>query len=228
MNCRSTLILRVSPPIKQTVTALFCTLVWSCAGGSGSSGFITENAAIGAALEQQSCVEYEGLEICAIQTAPAIPPHSPTPSGSPGPGTPTATPTLPTPRGDSEVLFNAPLEGTRDCVPTDFGCSFSVQFSTRGFPEGSAFYLAVRENPPQGVWNLSLAGTAAGPADFGGTVPVTGPRGPDQPEPTSVHVQIAVLVYFTPPASVTTPVQELVDAGPDAAFVSTEFEVRTF
>lgn len=220
----------------RAAALLASALAWGCAGGSGSSGFLTENAAIEAAIEGQACVDYEGLRICAIQTAPPAPPATPTqgPTGSPSPsgtppgGTPAPTPTPPEPGRDAEVAFDMPLDGVRDCLATDSVCALRVSFSTRGFPAGTTFYLAVRENPPAGLWTLILAANAAGPEDLAATVPVKLSASPGTPAMAATAVQVAVLVYFTPPADVPSPIEQLIDASPDAVYVSAPFEVRAY
>jgi hypothetical protein len=86
--------------IKRTSALVFALVLallsFSCAGGSGSSGFdLAENEAINMALDEQRCVESEGLTIC-----PAAMPTQPngnataTPSETPVPIVPTTTPTM--------------------------------------------------------------------------------------------------------------------------------------
>jgi hypothetical protein len=78
-----------------------------CAGGSGSSGFdLAENGAIMQAIDEERCVESDGLTICPANgaTAPtprasvtATPPTAPTSTATlaASPPSPTATPTSP-------------------------------------------------------------------------------------------------------------------------------------
>lgn len=70
-------------------------LSFSCAGGSGSSGFdLAENTAIDMALDEQRCVESDGLTICPAGTPThSAPDVTMTPTATPRPPTPTPTPT---------------------------------------------------------------------------------------------------------------------------------------
>lgn len=86
--------------ITNGATALILTLAltllsFSCAGGSGSSGFdLAENEAINMALDEQRCVESEGLTICPAGTPThSAPDVTMTPTVTPLPATPTPTPT---------------------------------------------------------------------------------------------------------------------------------------
>jgi hypothetical protein len=57
-----------------------------CAGGSGSSGFITEAAVIQSVLDEGRCMDLDGLQICpagAAQIDPTEIPVSPAPSATP-------------------------------------------------------------------------------------------------------------------------------------------------
>jgi hypothetical protein len=228
----------------------------ACAGGSGSSGFDiqSENAAIEAALTEQHCVQHESLAICPAAesgatpsptppptaastptTTAAAPPPSSTPSTTRTPGgfatatvppsaTPTATAT-PT-RGVQQVEIAIDPRAPVLCASTqDGGCAFVLPFAVSGFPPGATFRVAVRTVNPNGGWMISDVLTPTGPATSTFDAPV------DVSAPISSccgsTVQAAVLAFVNPPAGVPATVDELVDTGAAAAFVTEPFTVQT-
>ncbi len=73
-------------------------LAAACAGGSGSSGFLSEAAVIQSVLDEGRCMDLDGIEICPAGAAVAMPTQAP-PSITPTPTlavppTPTDTPPL--------------------------------------------------------------------------------------------------------------------------------------
>jgi hypothetical protein len=94
-------------------------LSFSCAGGSGSSGFdFAENTAIEMALDEQRCVESEGLTICPAGMA------------TPPPATRTATPLPPAPTP-------TPTNGVID-VPTETPATPPAQVTATAAPSATA------------------------------------------------------------------------------------------
>jgi len=194
-------------------------LVAACAGGSGSSGFdvspSAEEGAIVQALAEQRCVPGAGLTICpadgsapAAATPPAGPPPSPSPTA---------------PRVDTGLRSDAPLA----CVAMPGGpCTLSVPFAPAGFPVTATYRVAVRPLDPTGRWAIGGAPVEhgmPGSPNFDGAAGLDAVAldGPEQ----RVPVQVAVLVYLAPPASVPAEVEHLADSGADYAFVTPRVEV---
>ncbi len=194
-------------------------LLAACAGGSGSSGFDVsaraEDGAIEQALAEQRCVPGAGLSICpADLSAPAAatPPAGPPPSPSPA-----------APQVDTGLRGDAPLA----CVATPGGpCTLTVPFAPEGFPATATYRVAVRPLEPQGRWAIGSAPVEhgmPGSPNFDGAagLDAVAVEGPAQ----RVPVQVAVLVYLEPPASVPAQVEHLADSGADYAFVTPRVEV---
>jgi hypothetical protein len=225
----------------------------ACAGGSGSSGFDTfprsEDAAIQQALAERRCVPRGKLTICpadeTLPTPTASPTPTPTPPGagaSPTPVNPEQTPAgAATPTPAARPSATATSAATPGAIQVDTGldprmpvpcvaggtsgCIFIVPFAPQGFPEPAEFRVAVRTTHPKSLWTigpaLSRDGTSQLPVfDAPVAMPEIDPtRGP-------VTVQIAVLVFETPPASVLPPVNELAATGASFAFVSSELVLQ--
>lgn len=212
----------------------------ACAGGRGSSGFdISENAAIGRAIDTQQCVDHQGLTICPadhgetpVMTAsptptPSVTPYTPT-SATPTPTmsmsptatpTPTRTPTI-APRVDTGLNDQTAIR----CVQTAPGgpCSVPLRFSTEGFPPSATFRVAARAIGPTGTWQLAPApvpDNATAAAMFSVTVLLAGPEPP-------AHAQFAVLVFLNAPPTLPDAFQELVETSAEYAFVTPTLSVE--
>jgi hypothetical protein len=228
----------------------------ACAGGSGSSGFdafpSSENAAIEQALDEQRCVEFEGLTICPADGTPTAEPaasptraptgtptveaHTPPPSGTPLPTptrgaaptfTATATPTT-EPSRQPQVDTAVDRGGSIPCVPADAsgGCVFVVPFAPDGFPPGAVFRVAVRTLAPPSVWMIGpdqdSNGSPSTPV-FDAPVAVEVPTR----EPSAgIRVQIAVLAFLEAPADLPSEVTTLAESGADFAFVTTQVTLQ--
>jgi hypothetical protein len=109
-------------------------ILLGCAGGSGSSGFdLAENGAIMQALDEERCVESDGLTICpadgasptatptetATQDSNAFTPTSPSAEGSPTPTPPAAGTVTPSPPIDNPSATATPVEGDQTPTPTE-------------------------------------------------------------------------------------------------------------
>ena len=189
-------------------------LVAACAGGSGSSGFGSavqvENEAIDAAVASRGCTavaEY-GLTVCAADGA-----------GN-GPG---ATP-LPTPGMEGTGSVDTNLDGSGDVscalLPAAGGCVVRVMFAPLGFPSDAEFRVAVRDREPDGRWRLAAPPDANGTSDnpsFDVEVVVDGAA----VEASGPVIQMAVLVFLTPPGPLPELVTTLAATGADFAFVTT-------
>jgi hypothetical protein len=234
-----------------------CVTAIACAGGSGSSGFdLTENAAITLALDEQRCVDFEGLRVCpALTTATVRPAGSPTAtptpartpttsptnagSGTPPPdASPTATPSpthSPTPAASAEpgVDLVVNRDGTVDCTVIEHEgmCDLRVAFWVEGLPPSALFRVAIRTlNPdtlkPEGLWTIGNA-----------PVPSGGPEMPTFDASVAAipnadvtggtaTVQLAVLVFLDPPMTIPGETEALVDTGADYAFITTEIGIE--
>jgi hypothetical protein len=111
------------------------------------------------------------------------------------------------------------------CVSAQGGsCTFVLPFVPSGFPQTAIFRVAVRRVNPNAPWTIGDALTS-GPTTPTFEVPV------DIGAPVSLccgtTVQAAILVFLNPPVSVPATVDELVDTGADAAFVTEPFTVQT-
>jgi hypothetical protein len=145
--------------------------------------------------------------------------HTVPPSATP---TATATPTSGVQQIEIDIDPRAPVL----CVSEqDGGCTFSLPFAVSGFPPGATFRVAVRTVDPNGTWMISGVLTPSAPATSVFTAPV------DISAPVSsccgTAVQAAVLVFSNTSAGVPGEVDELVDTGADAAFVTEPFTVQT-
>jgi hypothetical protein len=112
------------------------------------------------------------------------------------------------------------------CVSAQGGsCAFVLPFAANGFPPTAIFRVAIRTVNSNGRWVIGDALTPSGPATPTFEVPV------DIGAPVSsccgTTVQAAILAFLTPPVSVPAAVDELVDSGADAAFVTEPFTVQT-
>jgi hypothetical protein len=177
-----------------------------------------------------------------VRTTTPSPPSSAatTPTGTPAAPTSTATRTAtalrsvtPTPTatatatsGVQQVEIGIDPRAPLLCVSVQGGsCAFVLPFTASGFPTTAAFCVAVRTENPNGRWMIGDVLTPSGLATWTFEVPV------DINAPVSLccgtAVQAAVLVFFNPPTNVPATVDELVDTGADAAFVTEPFTVQT-
>jgi hypothetical protein len=181
-------------------------LLAACAGGSGSSGFDivsgSENAAIQRALAEHRCITRQGLTICPAN-------ETPLPTSTPQPGVDTGT---------------LDPNGTTCVEAPSNTCSFALPFAPQGLPVSAIFRAAVREDAG-GRWRIGEAlpssGTPSAPT-FDAPVTVAAP-------PTgqgTATVQIAILAFLAPAASVPDTVDQLADSGADFAFVTPEVVLR--
>jgi len=178
-------------------------LVAGC-GGSGSSGFdpsFLEGLAIEQALGEQSCVPHDELVICAAGVATPLPG-----SGAPG-------------LGELTVDANVGAGGFAGCSRANLdACRLTIDVSAAGVPPGAELRVAVRLLP-DGAWRIgdafSLQATNGGSTDAPTPVGLdVGPRGPEQAE-----VQVAVLVFPVPAASLPAEVDVLATTGARWVFV---------
>jgi len=192
-------------------------LLTACGGGSGSSGFdaglAAENAAIQRTLAAQQCEMHEGLTICPAHEGPGGIPVTP---GMPA----SATPTPATPAVDTLVDRQTPIA----CVRADAqSCQFTLTFVPQGFPATTTFRVAVRNVGPNSVWRITPeAMPINAPNPAGGLVTTVDAAAGAAEAAQPGRVQLAVLVFLTPPAALPDTVSELVDSGADFAFVTGE------
>jgi hypothetical protein len=182
----------------------------ACAGGSGSSGFDSapnESAAITLALQEQRCVDSPTLTVCPTNVAPPADVHRPHPPG--------------------EIDVSVNQSGAVACaqVTADAACTFTLPFSSDGFPPGSTFRVAVRSVDPPSPWAFTAPPVPSGAPDTPGlevpvaVVPQAGPA-------ANTRVQVAVLVFAEPPNALPATVQELGDTGADFAYVTHELTLQ--
>jgi len=187
---------------------LICTALWltACAGGSGSSGFdITpqsEDAAIAQAVSEQHCVTHETLTICPADAA-----------------------TLPTGAAHVETGLNDQLPVACATAADRSGCTFTLPFMPIGFPANATFRVATRLLEPAGSWVIGAVpganGTPSAP-DFEAPVDVQISSSTPSAEP----IQLAVLAFLTPPASLPATVDTLAATHADFAFVTPELQLQ--
>jgi len=137
--------------------------------------------------------------------------------------TPTATATATS--GVQQVEISIDPRAPVLCVSVQGGsCAFVLRFAASGFPPTATFCVAVRTENPNGRWMIGDVLTPSGPATptFEAPVDLSAPVGLC----CGTTVQVAILVFLTPPASVPATVDELVDTGADAAFVTDQFTLR--
>jgi hypothetical protein len=169
--------------------------------------------------------------------AVSTPTPSRTPPAAPS-GTPTVAPTATVPRSATPTATATPTSGAQQveiaidlrapvlCAPVQGGgCAFVLPFAVSGFPPGATFRVAVRTVNPNGRWTISDVLAPTGPAASTFDAPV------DVSVPVSSccgsTAQAAVLAFVNPLAGVPVTVDELVDTGADAAFVTEPFTVQT-
>jgi len=139
-------------------------------------------------------------------------------------------PTAPAEPGVDLVLNR---DGAVDCTVTGYDgtCDLNVAFWAEGFPPSAVFRVAIRKlDPgtlePKGLWTI-------------GNEPVPSGGSPKESFDASVAaiptadvtggtamVQLAVLVFLNPPATIAAATDALVDTGADYAFVTTEIGVE--
>ena len=180
-------------------------LVAAC-GGSGSSGFDGEPAseaeAILLALEDQSCVEFEGVTYCASAADTTV-------------GSETATVTI-----EDAMTPVACAE-----LPDETECVASLGFEPSGFPAGTVFRAATASSV-DGPWTLSAdvpppssGGQGEDERDVDVQVPSPGASGPPAP------LVLAVLVYVEPVSGeLPSAAPRLSDFGADVVYVG-ELEI---
>jgi hypothetical protein len=159
----------------------------------------------------------------ATAAATAVPSHTPAP--------PAATPTVPAngpPNGmsvDTGLTPGVPLS----CVLGPSGCRFVVPFEPVGFPPDATFSVAARQDE-SGGWRIAPAtassGTTVEVPSFSGTLSIAVGSALVQPVGSGATVQLAVLVFVQPPASVPAQVVHLADSGAAFAFVTGTVNVQ--
>lgn len=201
-------------------------LLAGCAGGSGSSGFITaaaENRAIDRALDEGGCVVEGSLTICASEAVAAPPTR--TPSATPPTDVPGATPTLTPPvvASPTPTVTTAPAPPVVDVAldPTDVAacaaadqeapCTLRLTVVPTAVSAGAAYRAAVRQRHPDGAWRV---------------MPVTDQQVAITVAPEVTTLQAAVLVYESDPGPVPEELRVLSDSGADFAFVTPPLAVR--
>jgi hypothetical protein len=151
---------------------------------------------------------------------------TPTPSRTPAvsgsaPPTASATPTSAVQQVEIDINLRVPVL----CTSTqDGGCAFVLPFAATGFSPATTFRVAVRAVNPNGRWMISDVVTPSGPASvFAAPVDISAPVG----QCCGTTVQAAVLVFYNALAGAPAEVDELVDTGADAAYVTEPFTVQT-
>lgn len=183
----------------------------ACAGGSGSSGFditpLSEDAAIVQALDAQDCVAYTSLQVCPLGPLPA---HVDEPAPA---------------FIDAELGRATMIQCTPDAGSST--CSFVFPFVPEGFPPTAVFRIAVRSTDPPGAWRIgAVPPLPSAPSHPQVDAPVTIDALPNG-VPAGATVQVAVLVFLTPPERVPVEVAELTETGADFAFVTHDLLVGT-
>ena len=182
---------------------LLAALTLGGCGGSGSSGFEGEAAAITQAMQDGTCVVFEDNTYCG--------------SGAP----------FPLDVGSGNVGFedpSAPL--TCEQVPAGTTCVTALGFTPAGFPDQTS-YLAAWADTAEGPWSFAATtpGSPGGGDPDGREVMAELPT-PGATEPPS-PLLIAVLVYLdVVPDDVPAEAPELRDFGADVFYVSSELEVE--
>lgn len=206
---------------------LLSILVAGCVadGGRGSSGFdITENVIISQVLETQECLSNHGLTVCPADRRTDETPTATATAATPTAAiSPTATPTVePTPQVDTGLADGDSIACTRDAVGAP--CHLAFRFAVFGFPSDAAFYVAARLRTPDSEWVLAVQptlDTTVQPPQLIAPVALPLPAAADDP-----HVQFAVLIFLTPPASVPDSFAVLAESGTDFAFVTSELALE--
>jgi hypothetical protein len=182
---------------------VFGLLLWSCAGGSGSSGFdispSAENESINQALTTRQCLPDEALTICpANETALDVPVPGQTP---PAEGV------------DVGTMIDS----------TDFGhcvagveptCRIAVMISVVGLTPGAAYQIAARGFDPLSSWNIAdvaVIVTDEERTTFPATIEVPA---------ASLSIQVAVLVFVDGSGTTLGEILTLTETGADFAFVT--------
>jgi hypothetical protein len=225
----------------------------ACAGGSGSSGFESENAAIRQALDRQHCVAHETLTICPADETGGTPAATPTathlatptasvqftppsasatPTGaataSPTPQSqPTATPTPTLTPGPPGVDTTLDRNAAAPCIegPVAGQCGLMFTFAPRGFPQTALFRVAARRDS-RGTWTIGPPLVASGSPDaplFDVSVSVVVATAGPGTGPT---IQVAVLTFTDPAVVVPSSVDQLTDSGASFAFVTPEITLE--
>ncbi len=173
----------------------------ACAGGSGSSGFDVspEAATIQRALDERRCLERKGLTICPANEGVTA-----------APGTPTSPTPVRTPEIDTTLDHTTSLSCALQAA--DNRCDLFIQFSPRGFPEGTQFFIAVRANEENAAWMISPQ-----PALNAGNGALTAPLNVPA---RGLEIQVAILVFESIPPSLPAQVAELATTGADFAYVT--------
>lgn len=105
-------------PLRAVLAAALAALLAACAGGSGSSGFLTEAAVIQSVLDEMQCMDLDGLEICPAGIAP-----TPLPTKTPiAQATATATPT--------DTLAAPQMTATPEGTPDPFATATAAATET--------------------------------------------------------------------------------------------------
>ncbi|MCC6763799.1 MAG: hypothetical protein IT293_03970 [Deltaproteobacteria bacterium] len=227
---------------QRIVAASLAGVLASCGGGSGSTGLVTsESVVVDDVRANGTCDEFDGVTYCGSDspnatapggesvsvvtdaptaaptptrtatpaaTATSVPGGSPTPTDGGSNPSPTATAAAPTPAGTaSPVATGAPATPAPTASPAAAG---SVTVVLDGFDAGAACASAARALGSDAPWRTaSLVPVATGGA------PTTFPLPGGVPPP----VDLALLCWDAPPATVPAEVGTLAEAQPTVVFV---------
>jgi hypothetical protein len=144
--------------------------------------------------------------------------------------TPSPTPTVLVERGVDLVLSQV---GMVECTDSeqDGLCELTIPFAPEGFPTDATFRVAVRKlDPitlkPDGAWVIGAPPVPSGSPEMPSfDASVSAVPTADVTSGT-VMVQLAVLVFLDPPATIPEQTELLGDTGADYAFVTTEIVIE--
>jgi hypothetical protein len=180
-------------PFRFAILLMLAGFLAGC--GSGSSGFdeapISEDAAIDTALMQHRCVQSESLTVC---------------------------PTGETPGAPGRVDLDLGDSGAVPCTSAVGSCALVLPFVPSGFAPTATFGVAVRTVSPSGPWQISAA--LAGPGTSDQPAPLQAPVSVDSQLPPNPEVQLAVVVFASPPTAPFPPLDTLGESGAAFAFVA--------
>jgi hypothetical protein len=144
----------------------------------------------------------------ATVTATAERPRDHTPTATPTPTDIPGTPNVSTNLGDGNAL---------PCGIDQEPCELDFRFMPENIDPNATFWIAARPGgEPPGVWRIFPDPNRSGAQD---APAFEQPIAVDLPEPDSTY-QIAVLVFFVPPADAPETVERLGETGADLAFVT--------
>jgi hypothetical protein len=197
-------------------------ILWTVSGcsGWGSSGpkasgfdqaFSVEQQSIDQVTQDGGCLDVDGSVVCAPDAElPSPGPHLP---GSPEP---------------EEALVIEPGSGSEiacEPLPDEDACAFTMSIGRTGFPDGSAYYAAVRLEEKKSYWVSGLSPfvqSTEDPSRLELQIRVTGLAADE-----TKLMQLAVLVYL--PGSELPPIETgdllLRDFGADRSYVVDDVSV---